>query len=68
MTSATEHALNGSSLGSRVAIQDFIPDELVRLKHELLRAEIRLAKARASAAGAEADVKVLSARLRAFTK
>ncbi len=68
MTPTAEHPLNGSPLASRVASQDFIPDELVRLKQELLRAEIRLAKARASAAGAEADVKVLSARLRAFTK
>lgn len=43
-------------------------DELARLKHELLQAEVRLAKARATAAGAEIDIKVLSARLRAFAK
>jgi hypothetical protein len=43
-------------------------DELTRLKHELLQAEVRLAKARATAVGAEIDIKVLSARLREFAK
>jgi hypothetical protein len=43
-------------------------DELTRLKHELLQAEVRLAKARATAAGAEIDIKVLNARLKAFAK
>lgn len=44
------------------------PDELTRLKHELLQAEVRLAKARATAAGAEIDIKVLNTRLKAFAK
>ena len=43
-------------------------DELARLKHELLQAEVRLAKARATAAGAEIDIKVLSARLKAHAR
>jgi hypothetical protein len=43
-------------------------DELTRLKQELLQAEVRLAKARATAVGAEIDIKVLSARLREFAK
>lgn len=43
-------------------------DELSRLKLELLQAEVRLAKARATAVGAEIDVKVLNARLREFAK
>lgn len=43
-------------------------DDLTRLKHELLQAEVRLAKARATAAGAEIDIKVLAGRLKAFTK
>ena len=43
-------------------------DELTRLKHELLQAEVRLAKARATATGAEIDIKVLGARLKAFAK
>ena len=43
-------------------------DELTRLKHELLQAEVRLAKARATAAGAEIDIKVLNARLKTFAK
>ena len=54
--------------GSRSPRSDSIPAELTQLKHELLQAEVRLAKARAGVAGAEADVKVLGTRLRAFTK
>lgn len=50
---------------SRTAASD---DELTRLKHELLQAEVRLAKARATATGAEIDIKVLNARLKEFTK
>jgi len=33
-----------------------------------MQAEVRLAKARATIAGAEVDVKVLNARLKALTK
>jgi hypothetical protein len=43
-------------------------DELTQLKHELLQAEVRLAKARATAAGAEIDIKVLTTRLKQFMK
>ena len=43
-------------------------DELSRLKHELLQAEVRLAKARATTVGAEIDIRVLNARLKEFTK
>ena len=42
------------------------PDELTKLKKELLQAEVRLAKARATVTGAEVDIKVLNARLKAF--
>lgn len=45
-----------------------LPDELSRLKHELLQAEVRLAKARATVVGAEIDIKVLNTRLKAFAK
>lgn len=44
------------------------PDELTKLKKELLQAEVRLAKARATVTGAEVDIKVLSARLKALAK
>ena len=44
------------------------PDELSRTKRELLQAEVRLAKARASAAAAEVDIKVIGARLKALAK
>lgn len=43
-------------------------EELTRAKRELLQAEVRLAKARATVAGAEADIKVLNARLRALAR
>lgn len=43
-------------------------EELTHLKRQLLQAEVRLAKARATAAGAEVDVKVLNAQLRALTR
>jgi hypothetical protein len=43
-------------------------DELSRLKHDLLRAEVRLARARATVVGAEIDIKVLNARLKARTR
>lgn len=42
--------------------------ELQSLKRGLLKAEVTLAKARAAAAGAEVDIKVLTARLRAMGK
>lgn len=44
------------------------PDELTRLKKELLQAEVRLARARATVTGAEVDIKVLNGRLKAFAK
>jgi hypothetical protein len=43
-------------------------DEPSRLKHELLQAEVQMAKARATMAGAEVDIKVLNSRLKALTK
>jgi outer membrane protein TolC len=38
------------------------------LKKDLLQAEVRLAKARATVTGAEVDIKVLNARLKAIAK
>jgi hypothetical protein len=43
-------------------------DELVKLKKELLQAEVRLAKARATVTGAEIDIKVINAQLKALAK
>jgi hypothetical protein len=43
-------------------------DELSKLKQQLLQAEVRLARARATVVGAEIDIKVLNARLKAFLK
>ena len=44
------------------------PDELTKLKKELLQSEGRRAKARATVTGAEVDIKVLNARLRAHVR
>lgn len=41
-------------------------EELSQLKQDLLRAEVRLGKARATVVGAELDIKVLNAKLRAL--
>ena len=43
-------------------------EELTRLKRKLLQTEVRLAKARATVAGAEVDIKVLNSRLKALTR
>ena len=51
--------------GARPAAGD---DELTKLKHQLLQAEVRLAKARATVVGAEIDIKVLNTRLKAYLK
>lgn len=42
--------------------------ELTSLKRELLKAEVRLAKARATVVGAEVDIKVLSSRIKAIAR
>lgn len=44
------------------------PDELTKLKKELLQAEVRLAKARATVTGAEVDIRVLNARLKTVAR
>ncbi len=43
-------------------------DELTQLKKDLMQAEVRLAKARATVTGAEIDIRVLNARLKAYAK
>lgn len=43
-------------------------DELDTLKRELMKAEVRLAKARATVVSAEIDIKVLSMRLKVAAK
>jgi hypothetical protein len=65
MNISPETSSNGSS---RLPRPNSITDELTQLKKELLQAEVRHARARAAVSGAEADVKVLNARLRSLTK
>lgn len=54
-----------ASRSPRAIVND---EELSQLKRELMQAEVRLARARATAAGAEVDIKVLNVRLKALTK
>lgn len=68
MATSAELPLNTNSTGTRSVRPDALLDELSQLKRQLLQAEVRHAKARAAVSGAEADVKVINARLRALTK
>ena len=68
ITAESAQTKSSSSNLPRSSQTSHIPEELTQIKHELLQAELRHARARAAVAGAEADVKVLSARLKAFTK
>lgn len=43
-------------------------EEITTLKKELLQAELRLAKARATVTSTEVDIRVLNSRLRAVTR
>ncbi len=67
MATSIEIPLNTTVNGS-TRPECSIPEELNLVKRELMQAEVRLAKARATVSGAEADVKVLNARLRALAK
>ena len=49
---------------TRTSRQPAQPDELSKLKRELLQAEVRLARARATVVGAEIDIRVLNARFK----
>lgn len=57
-----------STRGARTARAVTSDDELTKLKQQLMQAEVRLAKARATVVGAEIDIKVLNGRLKAFLK
>jgi hypothetical protein len=65
--SDTSHATDRSAAG-RASRSTVNLDELTRLKLELMQAEVRLAKARATVVSAEIDIKVINIRLREFMK
>lgn len=67
-TSTEPSQVKSSANSARTPHSSSIPDELTQVKRELLHAEVRHARARAAVSGAEADVKVLNARLKALTK
>ena len=64
-TDATQPDRASSGRTSRTPVNT---DELSRLKQELMQAEVRLAKARATVVSAEIDIKVINTRLREFMK
>lgn len=69
MSNSTSDSLHTNETGSvRTTRTAGTSDELSHLKHELLRAEVRLAKARTTVVTAEIDIKVLNARLKALAK
>jgi hypothetical protein len=54
---------------SRPAPRQLISDDaLTRAKRDLMQAEVRLAKARATVVSAEIDIKTLTARLKSLVK
>ena len=67
MSIAVDHSISPDTTTSKRSPREVGEDDLTRLKLDLMKAEVRLAKARAGVAGAEADVKVIGARLKAFT-
>lgn len=57
-----------TSASARTPNTQTTANELDILKRELMKAEVRLAKARATVVSAEIDIKVLSARLKTAAK
>lgn len=68
MNNTTRELNNPMTAHSTNSSPNHEADELHTLKRDLLKAEVVLAKARASAVTAEIDIKVLTARLKALTK
>jgi len=64
-TNESPTAAQPRSLLSRHEASD---NELAKAKRELLQAEVRLAKARATVVTAEIDIKVANARLKSLVK
>jgi len=62
------HGIQEPSATSRCPRTASTNDELDTVKRELMKAEVRLAKARATAVSAAIDIKVLNTRLKALMK
>jgi hypothetical protein len=65
MTIGTETTQGASHLATRGTGND---DALAQTKRELMQAEVRLAKARATIVSTEIDIKTLTARLRGLAR
>jgi hypothetical protein len=64
----TIDSAKATTTASKASALPLVGDEIQETKKLLLQAEVRLARARASAAGAEIDVRVLNNRLRSMTR
>ncbi len=64
----TIDSAKATTTASKTSALPLVGDEIQETKKLLLQAEVRLARARASAAGAEIDVRVLNNRLRSMTR
>lgn len=67
-TGSTDTTQPDRTPSGRASRQSANTDELSRLKQELMQAEVRLAKARATVVSAEIDIKVINTRLKAYMK
>lgn len=64
----TDTAHGSSHARSAHARNTGLDDELSRVKRELLKAEVKLARARATVVTAEIDVKALTSRLKELAR
>ena len=68
MNNGSSESTGSSRLAATQRTNPAPANELERIKDDLLKAEVRLARARATAAGAEVDVRVLTTQLRKLAK
>lgn len=68
MNNGTSESTSGGRAAAAQRTSPVPTNELERIKDDLLKAEVRLARARATAAGAEVDVRVLTMQLRKLAK
>ena len=68
MNNGTSESTGGGRLAAAQRTAPAPASELERIKDDLLKAEVRLARARATAAGAEVDVRVLTTQLRKLAR
>ena len=68
MNNGTSESIGSGRAAAAQRTSPVHASELDRIKDDLLKAEVRLARARATAAGAEVDVRILTTQLRKLAK